>query len=133
MPTDLNGWHPGERALHCKLGYEGEMRDEYWQWIENTMNSAHRELHEANLTFVPVVFLDDSHRPWGSIFAGANGQPGFISSPDSQTLVFASRIWDGDPFLCSINSYLTAENTEQERFRSLSAGIGINFETRLRY
>jgi hypothetical protein len=132
MTTALQGWHPGEVKLQYKLGYADAARDK-WQHVENAMRDQHRIFHSSNLPFIPITTLDDHGRPWGSIAAGASGKIGFVQSPDSNTLIMDVRLWDGEPLLNTMSTWLDLQRggmTAPERF--LTAGIGIEFSTRRR-
>jgi hypothetical protein len=132
MTLALQGWHPGEVALQRKLGYADAVSDR-WTYVDNAMREQHRIFHTSNLPFVPLTTLDNQGRPWGSIMAGANGEIGFVKSPDDQTLVMNVRLWDGEPFLSSIRMWSDSKKrqiADLERF--LVAGIGIEFPTRRR-
>jgi hypothetical protein len=132
MTMALQGWHPGEVKLQYKLGYADAARDK-WQHVENAMREQHRIFHTSNLPFIPITTLDDHGRPWGSIAAGASGKIGFVKSPDSNTLITDVRLWDGEPLLDTMSTWLDLQKrgvTIPERF--LTAGIGIEFSTRRR-
>lgn len=131
MSTDLNGWHPGEIAVQRKLGYEDAVRTS-WQLNVNFMREQHRIFHTSNLPFIPVLTLDDSGRPWGSILAGQGGQIGFVKSPDSQTLIARVETWKGDPVHQTCGAWLAQKPVGQLDDRYLIAGIGIEFSTRRR-
>lgn len=124
MPTNLKGWHAGEREIQHKLHYDGAVAMA-WTGISSGLSHQHREFHTSHLPFVPVTTLDDQGRPWGSIFAGTGGEIGFVKSPDDYTLVMDLDLWNGEPFL--ENSKLWKEGE-----RMLLAGIGIEFPTRRR-
>ncbi|RXW14497.1 hypothetical protein EST38_g11357 [Candolleomyces aberdarensis] len=129
--TSLNGWHPGERAMQHKMGYDkapgvGEM----WRYIYGEMTDQHRKFHTSNLHFLPVVTLDKAGRPWSSILTGEDGTIGWITPAQraASTLVLRPRVWEGDPFW---------ENTDQFDARDdgegmLIAGIGVEVSTRRR-
>ena len=132
MTTALRGWHAGEAAVQQKLGYLEAVADR-WQLSENFMREQHRIFHTSNLPFIPVTTTDDAGRPWAALLAGANGQIGFVKSPDSNTLVARVRLWEGDPLLETCRVWLDPEKriaANPERF--LTAGIGIEFTTRRR-
>jgi predicted pyridoxine 5'-phosphate oxidase superfamily flavin-nucleotide-binding protein len=124
------GWHPGELAIQRKLGYEEAMR---WAWrdVEDSMPDLFREFNTTRLPFIPVSTLDSSGRPWGAIMAGKTGTPGFARSPNEQTMIFNARSWDGDPMLQTVEALLEKDDDEGNS-RYLSAGIGIDFSTRMR-
>lgn len=96
-----------------------------YQYIQGELPEHDRRFHSTRLPFVPVTILDRSGRPWGSILAGRDGKPGFITSPRRSTLVVDARVWNGDPL------FETSETPRSEE-EMLTAGIGIDFSTRQR-
>ncbi|PIL29435.1 hypothetical protein GSI_08377 [Ganoderma sinense ZZ0214-1] len=125
----LQGWHPGERAIQRKLGFDGPM-SQAWTWISGDMPEQHRIFHSRNLPFIPLTTVDTGGRPWSSILASKDGKPGFVRSPTDQTLVVECRAWDGDPLVENIGAWLDTETSRRDRFNV--AGIGIEFGTRRR-
>jgi hypothetical protein len=125
--TTLKGWHRGERAIQQKLHYDDVMSEAY-TWVSSELPNQQRAFHET-LPFVPVTTLDSKGRPWGSIFAGKDGKPGFIRSPSDTSLIMNISLWQGDPFV--ENSTLFLPSTRHGD-AMLLAGIGIEFETRRR-
>ncbi|KAG5220386.1 PNPOx domain-containing protein [Salix suchowensis] len=123
MPA-LKGWHRGERAIQEKLGYRAAMAMAFAA-IDGDMPEQHREFYVTKLPFVPVTTLDGLGRPWGSILAGANGEPGFIQSPSDVKLVLDTRVWEGDPLLQNSDLF-------GKKDKMLVAGIGVEFSTRRR-
>jgi predicted pyridoxine 5'-phosphate oxidase superfamily flavin-nucleotide-binding protein len=124
MPTDLKGWHIGEQAIHRKLNYRGEV-SMAWTEISSGMDYDHQEFHSTRLPFIPVTTLDETGRPWGSIFAGPRGEIGFVKSPNHHTLIMDINLWDGDPFMRNHKLW-------RQGNKMLLAGIGIEFPTRRR-
>lgn len=122
--TILNGWHRGEVAIQKKLGYDGVMSMGY-TWIDGEMPEEHRTFYTTRLPFIPVVTLDAQRRPWTSIFAAADGEPGFVTSPSWDRLDMDVRLWDGEPF------WENAKDFDGGR-KMLMAGIGIELSTRRR-
>ncbi|PYI05163.1 hypothetical protein BO78DRAFT_447783 [Aspergillus sclerotiicarbonarius CBS 121057] len=130
--TALQGWHPGELAIQRKLGYSSAVSDS-WSYIKNFMPEQHRIFHTSNLPFIPMTTIDEYGRPWASIVAGSTGEVGFVESPDPQTLSIHARLWDGDPLLNTVKTWLNPNHpqpTPPERF--LTAGLGVEFSTRRR-
>ena len=125
----LQGWHPGERAIQRKLGFEGAM-SQAWTWISGDMPEEHRIFHSRNLPFIPLTTVDTRGRPWSSILASKDGRPGFVRSPNDQALVVQCRAWDGDPLVENIGAWIDSEPSRRDRFNV--AGIGIEFGTRRR-
>ena len=125
MPIDLKGWHRGERALQHKLGFGDEVRMSY-TYISPEMPEQHRVFHTSKVPFFPVTILDESGRPWGSVFAGKGGEIGFVKSPDESSMSMDLASWEGDPLLESLRG------RKGEKGRMLVAGIGIELSTRRR-
>ena len=101
----LQGWHPGERAIQRKLGFDGPM-SQAWTWISGDMPEEHRIFYAHNLPFIPLATIDTRGRPRSSILASKDGRPGFVRSPNDQTLVVECRAWDGDPLVENIGAWL---------------------------
>ncbi|KAI1784679.1 hypothetical protein LXA43DRAFT_195324 [Ganoderma leucocontextum] len=125
----LQGWHPGERAIQRKLGFDGPM-SQAWTWISGDMPEQHRIFHSHNLPFIPLTTVDTRGRPWSSILASKDGRPGFVRSPNDRSLVVECRAWNGDPLVENVRAWLDTEASRRDRFNV--AGIGIEFGTRRR-
>ncbi|TBU30071.1 hypothetical protein BD311DRAFT_659595 [Dichomitus squalens] len=125
----LQGWHPGERAIQRKLGFDGAM-SHAWTWISGDMPEQHRIFYSQNLPFIPLATLDPSGRPWSSILASKDGKSGFVRSPSDQSLVVECRSWDGDPLVENLGAWLDADAKRRDRYNV--AGVGIEFGTRRR-
>lgn len=121
----INGWHKGERAIQHKMGYAGVV-SEAWTHIEPEMPEQHQVFYTTRLPFIPVTTIDDKRRPWSSILAGPDGQPGFATSRHLGDLTFNACVWEGDPFLQNVAG--PASNGSPV----LIAGIGVEFSTRRR-
>ncbi|KAF9222801.1 hypothetical protein BS17DRAFT_782595 [Gyrodon lividus] len=119
----LNGWHKGERAIQRKLGYADAM-SEAWTWIYSEMPEQHQTFYTTRLPFIPVTTVDDRRRPWSSILAGPDGQPGFATSQHFGELTMHASVWEGDPFAQNVKS--------SGDHPMLIAGIGVEFSTRRR-
>ena len=91
--------------------------------ISSYMPERHRVFRTSNVPFFPVTILDESGRPWGSVFAGKGGETGFVKSPDEGSMSMDLASWEGDPLL---------ENLRGQKGRMLVAGIGIELPTRRR-
>lgn len=124
LPSGLKGWHRGETAILQKLHYDGIMSTAY-AWISSSLPGDQRRFHTTRLPFVPVTTLDEQGRPWGSIFAGRDGKPGFIKSPSQGTLEMEVALWEGDPLMETYQQF-------GKRDKMLAAGIGVEFSTRRR-
>lgn len=86
-------FHEGERALQARLGLAERLEQTGSRMVRDFMPDQHREFF-AELPFLIVGSLDAKGRPWASILAGL---PGFVQSPDPQTLAIAARPGHGDP------------------------------------
>ncbi|OCB84976.1 hypothetical protein A7U60_g7930 [Sanghuangporus baumii] len=141
MPIALNGWHPGERALHSKLGpgfTSGPMVTAY-TWIDGSMPEQHRIFYMHNLPFLPLTTKDVKGRPWAALVSGikrsetaeieetGKGYRRWIESPSETELVMDLEMWEGDPMLEGLNLF----DTRPEE-KILTAGLGIEFPTRRR-
>ncbi|KAE8165195.1 hypothetical protein BDV40DRAFT_286423 [Aspergillus tamarii] len=118
--------------MQRKLGYADAVKDA-WPIIRNVMPEQHRIFHTSKLPFIPITTVDGDGRPWAAIVAGSTGEPGFVHSPDSQSLSIHARLWDGDPLLDTVKAWVEpspALSTTSQR--SLTAGLGIEFPTRRR-
>ena len=82
--------------------------------------------HTSNIPFIPVTILDESGRPWGSVFAGKGGEIGFVKSSDESSMAIDLVSWEGDPLLRGL------KGQKDEEGRVLMAGIGIELLTRRR-
>jgi len=125
MPTVLKGWHQGERAIQHKLGFGDAVRMNY-TGVSSYMPEQHRVFHTSNTPFIPVTILDESGRPWGSVFTGKGGEIGFVRSSDESSMAFDLVSWEGDPLLRDL------KGRKDEKGRVLVAGIGIELPTRRR-
>jgi predicted pyridoxine 5'-phosphate oxidase superfamily flavin-nucleotide-binding protein len=124
----LNGWHPGERSIRHKLGFDQDYASNMmYTHISGDLPDQHIEFHTTRLPFLPVTTLDSEGRPWGSILAGQDGQTGFISYPKYTTLHIDAGVWEGDPLLDNAKLF-----TRKNDRSMLIAGIGIEFSTRRR-
>lgn len=86
-------FHPGEQALHARLGLRERLEEAGRRMIRDQMPDQHRELFEK----LPTLWLatqDDAGQPWASIVAGA---PGFVRSPDARHLDVATLPDPADP------------------------------------
>lgn len=115
----LRGWHPGEKAVQ-RLIRLPQMVD--FDYVDDSIPVQHRVLYSHKLYFLAVTTLDELGRPWASILTGKTGQPGFMDSPDENTLIIRSRLWKGDPILENLSR---SENT-------LICAVGIDTTDRTR-
>ncbi|KAG6872999.1 hypothetical protein C0995_004131 [Termitomyces sp. Mi166 len=95
--------------------------------ITSELPEEHAVFYSTRLPFLPVVTLDASGRPWGSILAGIDGKPGFVRNSRSQysTLSINAKLWAGEPLLENVKRY-------RQDGSMLVAGIGVEYSTRRR-
>lgn len=129
MAAARHGWHPGEISVQQKLGYANAVR-QAWSAVEPVMREQHRIFHTCNLPFLALTTVDNRGRPWASLVAGPSGEIGFVKTPSANLLTVTARLWDGDPLLDTIRTWLQAEC--RQTTRSITAGLGIEFSTRRR-
>ena len=86
-------FHPGEQYAQERLGVREKLEQVGHKHIRDHMPDQHREFY-ASLPFVMLGTVDDQGRPWASIVPG---RPGFMSTPDEQTLEIAATPLFGDP------------------------------------
>lgn len=96
----MSGWtretspfHAGEQAVQERYGIRDRMEKQGRRIIRDFLPEQHRTFY-PQLPFLLVGSVDHEGRPWASIVAG---QPGFISSPDPQTLTIQAQPIAGDP------------------------------------
>ncbi|KAJ3499588.1 hypothetical protein NLG97_g206 [Lecanicillium saksenae] len=132
MTTALHGWHAGEAAIQQKLGYGAAVAGS-WRVTENFMREQHRIFHTSNLHFLPITTLDKDGRPWAGFAAGSNGNIGFVTSPDKNTLKLNMKLWESDPLVDTLETWLDpVQRCDAPPERFLIAGVGIEFSTRRR-
>lgn len=81
------GFHAGEVAVQARTGAAAKMAELGTRLIRDHMPDQHRELF-AQLPFMLAGGLDAARQPWATLLAGA---PGFVDTPDAQTLRIAAR------------------------------------------
>lgn len=91
--TTQSPFHPGERAVQARTGVRDKAEQLGQRMIRNFMPNEHREFY-ANLPYILVGSVDHSGQPWASMLFG---RPGFISSPDANTLNVHAKPTFGDP------------------------------------
>lgn len=96
----MSGWtretspfHAGEQAVQERYGIRDRMEKQGRRIIRDYLPEQHRSFY-PQLPFLVVGSLDAGGRPWASILAAP---PGFISSPDPQTLSIQAPPLVGDP------------------------------------
>lgn len=83
--TDI--FHAGEIAVQARMGVDVAIRPFAERAIRDFMPDQHRDFF-AQLPFLFVGAIDGAGRPWAS---AAFGEPGFVHSPEPQTLIVARR------------------------------------------
>ncbi len=85
-------YHEGEQAVQARFGLREKMDKVGRRVIRDHMPDEHREFF-AQLPWLHVGSVDATGRPWASVLTG---NPGFIASPDAQTLRVAANPLNGD-------------------------------------
>ncbi|PKH07403.1 pyridoxamine 5'-phosphate oxidase family protein [Moritella sp. Urea-trap-13] len=109
-------FHRGEQVIQEKLGVREQMERFGSRVIRDHMPQQHREFYQQ-LPFIFVGHGDKDGWPWASILFN---HPGFIHSPDEQSLQLNTQPVIGDPLLKAMDS-----NTKLGL-------LGIELETRRR-
>lgn len=86
-------FHAGELALQEEVGAREQMAAVGARVIRAAMPDQHRELFEK-LPMVWVGTLDDAGQPWAT---AVHGPPGFVRTPDAQTLRIGTAPGAADP------------------------------------
>jgi uncharacterized protein len=86
-------FHDGERQVQARAGVRDQMDRRGGRAIRDFMPDQHRNFF-AMLPFLVAGSVDGQGRPWASILVG---HPGFVHSPDPQSLRIAARPAFGDP------------------------------------
>ncbi|KAF9267880.1 hypothetical protein L218DRAFT_919673 [Marasmius fiardii PR-910] len=136
----MNGWHPGEVIIRQKLSYNLDPSTHIlYTAIYGDLDPDHAVFHTTRLPFLPVTTVDEGGRPWGSILAAEDGEPGdgqgFIAHPRYTVLTVNTKVWVGDPLIENIKAHSFDPSTgiaQEGGNDMLIAGIGIEFPTRRR-
>lgn len=86
-------FHAGEREIQSRVGKREKMEGFGRRMIRSFMPDQHREFY-AQLPFLVVGSVDGAGWPWASIVPG---RPGFLASPDAETLKVSAGAIPGDP------------------------------------
>jgi ferredoxin-NADP reductase/predicted pyridoxine 5'-phosphate oxidase superfamily flavin-nucleotide-binding protein/ferredoxin len=86
-------FHAGELAVQERAGVRERMNVDARRGIRDYMPEQHRRFF-AEQPFMVLSGLDASGQPWATLRVG---EPGFVSTPDEQTLRIAGRGLRGDP------------------------------------
>ena len=78
----LDIWHAGEKAIQQQVGVSDHMDELGKRIVRDHMPSQHRDFY-AEIPFIALGSVDRAGDAWATF---AIGQPGFISSPTTQSL-----------------------------------------------
>ncbi len=93
IPAAASPWHAGELAMQRSVGVAERMADIGKRVIRDHLLDQHRAFYPL-LPFVVLGAVDPDGQPWATLRAG---HPGFLQSPDPQTLHVAIPRDFGDP------------------------------------
>lgn len=93
IPATASPWHAGELALQRSVGVAERMAEIGKRVIRDHLIDQHRAFYPL-LPFVVLGTVDPDGQPWATLRAG---HPGFLQSPDSQTLSVAITRDFSDP------------------------------------
>jgi predicted pyridoxine 5'-phosphate oxidase superfamily flavin-nucleotide-binding protein len=96
----VRGFHAGERRLQERAGVAAQMAPVADRVIRDFMPEQHRAFF-AQLPFAILGGIDGHGRPWASALAGP---PGFLSSPDPNTLRIAALPAAQDPLGAAVQA-----------------------------
>ncbi len=85
-------FHEGEREVQARLGVRDQLEARGRKVVRDHLPEQHRRFY-AELPFVVVAARDAASRPWATLLTGA---PGFIQSPDPETLRIRARVGADD-------------------------------------
>jgi uncharacterized protein len=86
-------FHAGEQAIQSRLGIRQQIEQQGRRIIRDYLSEQHRQFF-AKLPYLIVGTVDSSGSPWASILVGP---PGFLATPDAQTLEVNGKPRLGDP------------------------------------
>lgn len=84
-PHPESPFHDSERDLQARLGVEAKMEAQGRTFIRAFLPEQHRTFY-AQLPFLLAGCCDAAGQPWASLLCGP---PGFVRSPDAQSLLIA--------------------------------------------
>ena len=93
QPSTASPFHRGEREVQTRLGIRDSVEDIGQRFIRDHLPEQHSAFY-SQLPFVLIGAIDNLGRPWATMLMG---RPGFIHSPDPQTLRIDTRLVFGDP------------------------------------
>ncbi len=88
-------FHRGEQEIQSRYGVREQIEGVGQRFIRDYLPDEHRQFY-AQLPFLLVGSVDRAGRPWASVLVG---RPGFMHSPDPQTLKIDARPIFGDPLV----------------------------------
>ena len=91
-------YHLGESTVQARAGTRLHAEAVGARAFRNYMTDQHRAFF-AQLPFIVAAAVDSERQPWISLLAGP---PGFVTTPNSQSLEIALRIVPGDPLQDSL-------------------------------
>jgi ferredoxin-NADP reductase/predicted pyridoxine 5'-phosphate oxidase superfamily flavin-nucleotide-binding protein len=92
QPTPASPFHEGEQRVQTRLGVREEIEPWAQRVVRPYLPDEHRAFY-AELPFLVVAARDAADRPWATLLAG---EPGFVDSPDRDTLRIAAQAATGD-------------------------------------
>lgn len=86
-------FHDGEKEIQRRVGKRDEMESFARRVIRPTLPDQHRDFY-SQLPLIVVGSVDGEGWPWATLLAG---KPGFVSSPNPETLIIDASAAPGDP------------------------------------
>lgn len=96
--ADVSPFHGGEQAVQERMGVRDKLESVGRRLLLDFMPEQHREFL-AQLPFVVTGARDGEGIAWASMLLG---EPGFISTPDPQTLRIDARLHPEDPLRAAL-------------------------------
>ncbi len=93
-------YHEGEQALQRRVGWRERLAEVGTRAVRDHMPEQHRELF-GKLPFVLLGSIDSAGQPHASVLMGA---PGFMRTPDAQTLAIDALPDAADPLHAALRS-----------------------------
>jgi predicted pyridoxine 5'-phosphate oxidase superfamily flavin-nucleotide-binding protein len=90
---DSEPFHSGELEVQTRAGVRDFAAQSGRLSVRRYMPEQHRKFYEEQ-PFIVLGGLDEDGQPWATL---RTGEPGFVSTPDAQTLRIAARALPGDP------------------------------------
>lgn len=98
-PYDEPPFHVGERSVQRRAGVESRMAEIGPHVVRARMPDQHRAFFHQ-LPFIAVGAVDADGQPWASLVVG--DAPGFVTSPEDDSLRVAARVPAADPIAALI-------------------------------